>query len=568
MAQNGSTVAGRKVEVILKDDAGVADTTRRIAQELVVNDKVDGARRLRPHAAGAGHRADRHAEQDADGRDGGGHVEHHRGIAVHRPHQLHAAAGHGCASPTGRRRTASRRSSRWSPTTARASTPRSSSSSQFTAATAARWSASCACRCATPTSRRSCRGCATPSPMRCSSSCRRASGRGLHEAVRRARPRQVAASSLIATGDVTDDDILNDMGDVALGVVNSHHYSAAHRRRRTRSSSRRSRRRTSSAPELHGGRRLRRHARHLQGARGDQGRGRRRRCSTAMKGQIFESPRGPVLIDAQTRDIVQDVYIRKVERVRRQPALQRRVRRDQAGEGPGQGEVTRLPAGHADPALRRHRLRHAAVRAGRRAGGDAGADELHQPRARRLRDGRRLRHRAADEPRRRAVPRLPADRLRRRRRCSARCSSARSTGRCTRRPHLDQVLFSIGLVFMAVDGGRLLRRLACSRTSSCRRGCRVASTSSAVGIGTLPALHHRRLRGCWRSALQWVLSRTRFGSRLRAAVDDPRVASGLGLDVNRIFLADLRRRLAAWPASAARSAPRCSGSIRRSRSSS
>ena len=35
----------------------------------------------------------------------------------------------------------------------------------------------------------------------------------------------------------------------------------------------------------------------------------------AMKGQIFESPRGPVLIDAQTRDIVQDIYIRKVERV-------------------------------------------------------------------------------------------------------------------------------------------------------------------------------------------------------------------------------------------------------------
>ncbi|HYX00470.1 MAG TPA: ABC transporter substrate-binding protein, partial [Reyranella sp.] len=33
---------------------------------------------------------------------------------------------------------------------------------------------------------------------------------------------------LIATGDVTDDDQLNDMGDVALGVVNSHHYSAAH----------------------------------------------------------------------------------------------------------------------------------------------------------------------------------------------------------------------------------------------------------------------------------------------------------------------------------------------------
>ena len=34
----------------------------------------------------------------------------------------------------------------------------------------------------------------------------------------------------------------------------------------------------------------------------------------AMKGQIFESPRGQILIDAQTRDIVQDVYIRKVEK--------------------------------------------------------------------------------------------------------------------------------------------------------------------------------------------------------------------------------------------------------------
>jgi branched-chain amino acid transport system substrate-binding protein len=34
-----------------------------------------------------------------------------------------------------------------------------------------------------------------------------------------------------------------------------------------------------------------------------------------MKGQIFESPRGQIFIDAQTRDIVQDIYIRKVEKV-------------------------------------------------------------------------------------------------------------------------------------------------------------------------------------------------------------------------------------------------------------
>ena len=35
----------------------------------------------------------------------------------------------------------------------------------------------------------------------------------------------------------------------------------------------------------------------------------------AMKGQLFESPRGQMLIDAQTRDVVHDMHIRKVERV-------------------------------------------------------------------------------------------------------------------------------------------------------------------------------------------------------------------------------------------------------------
>src|SRR5690606_20543427 len=40
MQQHGDTVAGKKIELIVKDDAAVADTTRRIAQELVVNEKV------------------------------------------------------------------------------------------------------------------------------------------------------------------------------------------------------------------------------------------------------------------------------------------------------------------------------------------------------------------------------------------------------------------------------------------------------------------------------------------------------------------------------------------------
>ncbi|MBW6422189.1 ABC transporter substrate-binding protein [Rhizobium sp. XQZ8] len=40
MALNGDTVAGKKIEIVLRDDASVADQTRRIAQELVVNDGV------------------------------------------------------------------------------------------------------------------------------------------------------------------------------------------------------------------------------------------------------------------------------------------------------------------------------------------------------------------------------------------------------------------------------------------------------------------------------------------------------------------------------------------------
>src|SRR5919106_6996940 len=39
-ARNGTTVAGKKVEVILRDDTSVPDVTKRLAQELVVNDKV------------------------------------------------------------------------------------------------------------------------------------------------------------------------------------------------------------------------------------------------------------------------------------------------------------------------------------------------------------------------------------------------------------------------------------------------------------------------------------------------------------------------------------------------
>ncbi len=74
IAKNGDTVAGRKVELIVKDDTGLApETTKRIAQELVVQDKVSVLAGLRPHAARARGRAGRDRGQGADDRHGRGH---------------------------------------------------------------------------------------------------------------------------------------------------------------------------------------------------------------------------------------------------------------------------------------------------------------------------------------------------------------------------------------------------------------------------------------------------------------------------------------------------------------
>jgi len=120
---------------------------------------------------------------------------------------------------------------------------------------------------------------------------------------------------LIATGDVTDDDQLNDMGDVALGVVNSHHYSAAHPSAVNKKfveafqAANKGMRPNFMAVGGYDGMRVIYKA--LEATKGEGG----EKLLNAMKGQIFESPRGPVLIDGQTRDIVQDIYIRKVERV-------------------------------------------------------------------------------------------------------------------------------------------------------------------------------------------------------------------------------------------------------------
>ncbi|MEK1895815.1 MAG: branched-chain amino acid ABC transporter permease [Rhizobium sp.] len=99
--------------------------------------------------------------------------------------------------------------------------------------------------------------------------------------------------------------------------------------------------------------------------------------------------------------------------------------------------------------------------------------------------------------------------------------------------HLDQVLFSIGLVFIAVAGIDYLMGSQ-QQILNLPEFLRGRVTILGVGIGIYRSFLVL-VCGALALALQIALSRTRFGSRLRASVDDRRVARGVGIRVNTIF---------------------------------
>lgn len=106
------------------------------------------------------------------------------------------------------------------------------------------------------------------------------------------------------------------------------------------------------------------------------------------------------------------------------------------------------------------------------------------------------------------------------------------------KPHLDQVLFSIGLTFMAVasmDYFMTSMQQIIQLPPWLKGRTELGSGFWMLGMG-----HYRlfiiAVCAALTVGLQYVLARTRFGSRLRAAVDDQRVAAGLGINVNVVFL--------------------------------
>jgi len=121
---------------------------------------------------------------------------------------------------------------------------------------------------------------------------------------------------LIGVGDITDDAVLNEAGDSMLGVITSMQYSAAHSSAMNKAFVAGFKRAGNGIRPDHIGVAVY-DALHLiyaainktgGNANGDA-------LIAAMKGMAWESPRGPVSIDPETREMVQDVYIRRVERV-------------------------------------------------------------------------------------------------------------------------------------------------------------------------------------------------------------------------------------------------------------
>jgi len=124
-----------------------------------------------------------------------------------------------------------------------------------------------------------------------------------------------AGIKVIATGDITDDHVVDAMGDAAVGMITSFHYSAAHDSPENRAF-------LKAYGEVAGGAGRANFmavagydgmAAMYEAARKLEGRLDGDRVVEALKGWKRESPRGPISIDPETRDVVQTIYIRRVE---------------------------------------------------------------------------------------------------------------------------------------------------------------------------------------------------------------------------------------------------------------
>jgi branched-chain amino acid transport system substrate-binding protein len=123
-----------------------------------------------------------------------------------------------------------------------------------------------------------------------------------------------AGIKVIGPGDVTDDDLLPQMGDAVIGTVTAHFYSADHSSAKNRNYVAAFEKANHFRPNFmsvggYDGMNLIFEALKKTGGKADGD-----TLIAAMKGIAWESPRGPISIDPDTRDIIQNIYVRKVEK--------------------------------------------------------------------------------------------------------------------------------------------------------------------------------------------------------------------------------------------------------------
>ena len=309
--RNGATVAGRKIEVILKDDGGVADTTRRLAQELVVNDKVQflAGFGLTPLALATAPIATQGKVPMIVMAAATSIITEQSPFIARTSFTLpQVAIGMADWAAKNKIRKVVSLVSDYGP----GIDAETAFKGRFTAA-GGQMLAELRVPMANPDFAPFLQRVRDAAPDAVfvfvpsgigASFAKQFSERGLDK----------SGIRLIGTGDVTDDDILNRMGDVTLGVITSHHYSAAHPSAANRAFVDAFTKAAQMRPNFmavggyDGMHLIYKALEATKGATGGEA------LLAAMKGMSWESPRGPVTIDPLTRDIIQNVYIRKVEK--------------------------------------------------------------------------------------------------------------------------------------------------------------------------------------------------------------------------------------------------------------
>ncbi|MBU6458480.1 MAG: ABC transporter substrate-binding protein [Bradyrhizobium sp.] len=312
MQQNGDTVAGRKVEIILKDDATLPDNTKRIAQELIVNDKVNfiAGFGITPAAFAAAPLATQAKIPEVVMAAGTSIITERSPYIVRTSFTLAQSSTiiGDWAVKNGIKRVATLTSD-YAP----GNDALNFFKEHFTAG-GGQIVEEVKVPLANPDF--------SPFLQRMKDARPDAmfvfvpAGQGGNFMKQYAeRGLDKTGIKVIGPGDVMDDDLLNGMGDAALGTVTAHIYSAAHPSQTNKDFVTAYKKAFNSRPGFmavggYDGIHLIYAALKKTGGKTDGD-----ALIAAMKGMKWESPRGPISIDPETRDIVQNVYIRKVEKV-------------------------------------------------------------------------------------------------------------------------------------------------------------------------------------------------------------------------------------------------------------